>query len=153
MCNLVYVIPKSFRLFLWSKNETYKTDQTNLCSVHIGLLPCAQQMAPHGGMCLWWRDDNWHPCFSLMGKQSSEDATKDREGRVKIRVISHAAFTWKKCVKNVLFYLLKTYSWMEIAQFFEFRWILSYVLIEPSYIYIDAFCTHLFFKQLNLSWF
>ena len=99
----VYVIQKYFRLFLWwSKYETYKTDQTNSNSVHIGLLPCAQQMAPHGGMCRWWRDDNWHPCFSLMGKQSSEkDATKDREGRVKIRVITHAAFTWKKCVKTI----------------------------------------------------
>ena len=42
-----------------------------------------------------------------MGKQSSEkDATKDREGRVKIRVITHAAFAWKKCVKNILFSLL-----------------------------------------------
>ena len=34
-------------------------------------------------------------------------------------------------------------------QFFEFRWISSYVLIEPFYIYVDVFCTHLFLHTVK----
>ena len=35
------------------------------------------------------------------------------------------------------------------AQFFEFRWSSSYVMIEPYYIYVDVFCTHLFLHTVK----
>ena len=34
-------------------------------------------------------------------------------------------------------------------QFFEFRWSSSYVMIEPYYIYVDVFCTHLFLHTVK----
>ena len=38
----------------------------------------------------------------------------------------------------------------ENTQFFEFFWwISSYVLIEPFYIYVDVFCTHLFLHTVK----